>query len=293
MKPTASIPPALLALAAVGLWSTLAIGGVLLRHLPPFLLLGITLSISGLSALAYRGALKTPPLVLLVGVGGIFGYHFLYFRAFALAPAVEANLINYLWPLLIVLLSPLLLPGCRLSARHILGAALGMSGAFLILSGGRVSLQSQYLEGYLLALGAALVWAVYSLLTKRLPRFPTGAVSLFCAVSGVLALLVHFSLFHQPGNPPVLRGGEWLLLAWMGIAPMGVAFFAWDAALKRGDPRVIGALAYLTPLLSTVNLMLFAGQRINELTLLAMGLILAGSWISSRPPRRAPAANPS
>ncbi len=282
MKFAASISPTLLALIAVGLWSTLAIGGVLLRHLPPFLLLGITFSISGLSVLALRGAWKVTPLVLLVGVGGIFGYHFLYFRAFALAPAVEANLINYLWPLLIVLLSPLFLSGYRLSARHVFGAALGMSG-------GRVSLQSQYLEGYLLALGAALVWAVYSLLTKRLPRFPTGAVSLFCAVSGVLALLVHFSLFHQPDNPPALRGGEWLLLVWMGIGPMGAAFFAWDAALKRGDPRVIGALAYLTPLLSTLNLMLFAGQRVNELTLLAMGLILVGSWISSRAPRRAPA----
>lgn len=282
MKPAASVSPTLLALTAVGLWSTLAIGGVLLSHLPPFLLLGITLSISGLSVLALRDAWKATPLVLLVGVGGIFGYHFFYFRAFALAPAVEVNLINYLWPLLIVLFSPLFLPGYRLSARHILGAALGMSGAFLIVSGGRLSLQNQYLQGYLLALGAALVWAVYSLLTKRLPRFPTGTVSLFCAISGILSLVVHFSLFHQPGNPPLIQGGEWLLLVWMGIGPMGAAFFAWDAALKCGDPRVIGALAYLTPLLSTLNLLVFAGQQLTSLGVLAMGLIIAGSWISSQ-----------
>ena len=60
---------------------------------------------------------------------------------------------------------------------------------------------------------------------------------------------------------------------------MGAAFYLWDAALKKGDPRKIGILSYLTPLLSTMNLAIFANQKITPLIILAVFLIVAGSLI--------------
>jgi hypothetical protein len=60
----------------------------------------------------------------LLGVAGLFGFHFLLFLALRLAPPVEANLVNYLWPLLIVVLTPLILPGWRLTPRHVTAALL-------------------------------------------------------------------------------------------------------------------------------------------------------------------------
>ncbi|MHB0966594.1 MAG: EamA/RhaT family transporter, partial [Bellilinea sp.] len=92
----------ILALIAILLWSTLALAGNGLQTVPRFLLLGVTLITSGTISLFRRDGWHIPLKVFLVGVGGIFGYHFLYFTAFAMAPAVETNLINYLWPLLIV-----------------------------------------------------------------------------------------------------------------------------------------------------------------------------------------------
>lgn len=276
-----SLNPLILAFIAILLWGTLALAGNGLQSVPRFFLLGITLSTSGLLSLVFRDGWRIPFKVFLVGVGGIFGYHFLYFTAFAHAPAIETNLLNYLWPLLIVVLTPALLPGTRLRPNHIIGAVCGLAGAALIATGGRLNFEIQYLTGYSAALGAAVIWAVYSLLTKRLPPFPTSSIGVFCLISGVFSLGFYFldggSLVAVREIQPV----QWIFLVLVGIGPMGAAFFLWDAALKKGDSRTIGSLAYVTPLLSTLNLIIFAGQRLTTLTFLAMLLIIAGAVIGA------------
>lgn len=271
----------ILALIAILLWSTLALAGNGLQTVPRFLLLGVTLITSGTISLFRRDGWHIPLKVFLVGVGGIFGYHFLYFTAFAMAPAVETNLINYLWPLLIVLFSPLLLASTRLRANHILGAICGLAGASLIATGGKTNLQVQYLPGYAAALGAAVTWAVYSLLTKRLSPFPTSSVGAFCLISGLLSLSIYFIQGGSLDTIGMVTSMQWFFLILVGIGPMGAAFFLWDAALKHGDPRVIGSLAYLTPLLSTLNLVIFAGQQLTLISFLAMLLIIVGAVIGS------------
>jgi drug/metabolite transporter (DMT)-like permease len=246
----------LYALGAVILWSFLAVIGAQLTSLPPFLMLGLVFAISGIPALFLHHGWKIPFTTLLVGIGGIFGYHFLYIRAIAYAPAVEANLINYLWPLLIVLLSPLIIPGFRLKPRHILAGLLGLLGAYLLISQDKPGIQTNFSVGYLLAAGAALTWSVYSLLTSRVAAFPTASIAVFCLISSVLAFTVHFMAGGNLMELSALRRMDWLLITLMGLGPMGAAFYLWDAALKIGDPRAIGSLAYLTPLLSTFNLVI-------------------------------------
>ena len=272
----------LLALVTICLWSFLAYLGVRLSQVPPFLVVGIALTISGLVGMVWIKSWKVSLLTLAVGVAGIFGYHFLYFTAFRFSPAIEANLINYLWPLLIVVLSPLYLPGYHLRPHHLVGAALGLAGASLILSGGRLHLAGTYLLGYLLMTGAALTWASYSLLTKRLPPFPTGAVGAFCLVSGILSLGI-FALSGGFAKFPLatLTQADWMALLFTGLGPMGAAFFTWDAALKRGDPRIIGSLAYLTPLTSTLVLATLGGRTLTWVTGIAMVLIVGGALVGS------------
>lgn len=272
----------LLALVAISFWSFLAFLGVRLSQVPSFLVVGIALTISGLVGMVWIKSWKISLLTLFVGVAGIFGYHFLYFTAFRFAPAIEANLINYLWPLLIVMLSPFYLPGYHLRPHHLVGACLGLAGASLILSGGKLQPNLAYLPGYLLMIGAAVIWASYSLLTKRLPPFPTGAVGAFCLASGVFSLFF-FALSGGFSKFPLsnLSQSDWWALIITGLGPMGAAFYAWDAALKRGDPRVIGSLAYLTPLTSTLVLVFFAGRTLTWVSFAAMGLIVGGALIGS------------
>jgi drug/metabolite transporter (DMT)-like permease len=277
------MPSILLALLAILVWSSLALLNSRVSAVPPFLAVGVALCVGGLFGLIKAREWRVPLLTFAVGVGGIFGYHALLFFAFRLAPSVEVNLINYLWPLLIVLLSPAILAGFRLGPRHVAGALLGFAGALLIVSGGRLELDAANLPGYLLAAAAALVWACYSLLTKRLPSFPTGAVGGFCLASGALSLALFF-LEGASSSGIELRAlgwADWLSLVLLGLGPMGGAFYAWDAALKRGDPRVIGALSYLTPLLSTLNLVMLGGKELSPTAGVAMALIVAGAAVGS------------
>ena len=216
------------------------------------------------------------------GIGGIFGYHALLFTAFRFAPAVEVNLLQYLWPLLIVVLSPLYLRGYRLALHHVAGSLLGLAGAALVITGGKLKLESANLPGYLLALGAAFTWSSYSLLTKRVRPFPTGAVGGFCLASGVLSLGLFALDVVVFGAPiPSITAKDSVSLLLLGLGPMGAAFYTWDAALKRGDSRIIGALAYLTPLLSTLNLVLWGGKRLSGISTAAMGLIVLGAAVGS------------
>jgi drug/metabolite transporter (DMT)-like permease len=270
-----------LALATVAMWSFLALLVSRLSHVPPFLLVGIALLVGGSIGLPRLKEWRVPWKTLALGVYGIFGYHFLLFTAFQHAPAVEANLLNYLWPLLIVLLSPLFLPGTRLRPHHLAGAALGLLGAGLIVTGGQLTLDLANLDGYLLAVGAAFVWASYSLLTKRVPPFPTAGVAGFCFLSGLLSLGVYFLSAQSTGLAYPLSGRDWIALIVLGAGPMGAAFFTWDAALKRGDPRAIGSLTYLTPMFSTLWLVLLGGRSFTWTAAAAMGLILTGALVGS------------
>jgi drug/metabolite transporter (DMT)-like permease len=276
------MPAVVLSLITILIWSTLAVLGSRLGHLPPFLSVGLALVVGGLVGLLRVKDWKVPFGTLAIGIGGIFGYHALLFTAFRFAPAVEVNLLQYLWPLLIVVLSPIYLPGYRLGFHHVAGSLLGLAGAALVITGGKLSLESANLPGYLLALGAALTWSSYSLLTKRVRPFPTGAVGGFCLASGLLSLGLFGLGVAVSGDPvPALTVKDGILLLLLGLGPMGTAFYTWDAALKRGDSRVIGALAYLTPLLSTLNLVLWGGKRLSGISMAAMGLIVLGAIVGS------------
>ena len=276
------MPAILLALSAILLWSSLTLLSTGVGHLPAFFSCGVALCLGGLVGLARVREWRVPGRTFALGLAGIFGYHALFFLALRHAPAVEVNLLQYLWPLLIVVLAPLYLGGFRLGPHHLAGACLGLLGAALVITGGHVRLGLGYLPGYLLALGAAFTWSSYSLLTKRVRPFATGAVGGFCLASGLLALGVQALLdLHGTAAPLAIVPRDWLFLVLLGLGPMGLAFYAWDAAMKRGDPRVIGALAYLTPLLSTLLLVWFGGRQLTLRSALAMGLIVAGAVAGS------------
>lgn len=267
----------LCALGAIALWATLASLGVALAHVPPFLLTGLALVIGSAPSWPLARQWRVPASTLTIGVYGLFGFHLLLFVALRNAPPLEANLVNYLWPLLIVVLAPVLLPGLPLRPVHIGAALVGFAGAALAIVGGR-DLAGGFAWGYLAAAGSAFIWASYSLLTRRVAPFPTAAVGLFGLVSGGLALICHGLL-----EPSVaLSARDWTLIALIGLGPLGAAFFLWDAALKRGDPRRIGILSYLTPLASTLLLAVTTGRPLTSWIAAAAILIVGAAVIGVR-----------
>jgi drug/metabolite transporter (DMT)-like permease len=220
--------------------------------------------------------LRQPPLAWAHGVGGLFGFHALYFASLAWAPPAEANLINYLWPLLIVLFAGPIL-GLKLRASHLLGALLGAAGCVLLLAGG-AHLAASAAPGYALALASAATWALYSVLSRRMSAVPTEAVAGFCAVSAALALVGHL-LFEATVTPD---GPTLLAVLATGAGPVGAAFFLWDIGMKRGDPRLLGTLAYATPVASTLLLCAGGFAPLTGTLLLAAALVAAGGLIAAR-----------
>ncbi len=278
-------PALVLAGIAVLLWSTLALLDHLLRQHDPLLIAGLGLLIgSSLTAPLWRRWL-VPPRTWLVGCGGILGYHLLYFQALTAADPVPVNLVNYLWPLLMVLLAPLVLGG-RWRAGPLLGVLSGLAGlVVLLLPTASLASTRGSLVGLALAAAAALVWALYSLLTVALPRFDSAAVGGFCCVGGLGALALCWARSGSGAmavEVSLLEPREWLLLLAIGVGPLGFAFLCWDAALKRGDPRSVAGLSYLAPLLSTCWLLLWQGRAFAPRIWCAVALISLGAAIAGR-----------
>jgi drug/metabolite transporter (DMT)-like permease len=276
----------LIGLTAIVMWSLLAVLTVATGRIPAFQLAAMTFAIGALAAAlrwtvrpqGFR-ALRQPPLVWIVGIGGLFGYHALYFLALRLAPPAEAGLLNYLWPLLIVLFSSLL-PGERLRAHHVIGALLGLAGTVLLLAGNTsVHFERDQVAGLAAAFVAAFVWAGYSVMSRKLKTVPTDAVAGFCLATAVLATAVHL-LIETTVWPET--AAQWLAILALGLGPVGAAFYAWDVGMKRGDIRVLGAASYATPLLSTAFLMMAGYATPSAAIAIAAVLIAGGGLIAAK-----------
>lgn len=271
---------------AILLWATLATLTSLTGQVPPLLLNALTFGIGGLVGLAVisqrpggLALLKQPPKAWALGIAGLFGYHALYFAALRLAPPAEAGLINYLWPLLIVLFSALL-PGEHLKRHHLIGAGLGFAGVVAVVLGrSDLSLSSSYALGYAFAAACAFVWAGYSVLSRRLPDVPTEAVAGFCLATSALSFACHAAV-EQTIWPQGLI--EWAAVVALGLGPVGAAFYLWDIGMKKGDIRALGAGSYATPLLSTLLLILAGQAKATPALLFACLLITAGALIASK-----------
>ncbi|MEM6424204.1 MAG: EamA family transporter [Cyanobacteria bacterium P01_H01_bin.119] len=275
----------LVGFTAVLMWATLALLTALSGAVPPFQLTAMAFTVAfmlGVAIWCGQGGeplryLRLPKTVWALGVAGLFGYHLFYFIALQNAPAVEASLIAYLWPLLIVFFSALL-PGERLRWFHSAGAIAGFLGAMLLVTQGKgVHFEARYAVGYAAALVCALIWSSYSILSRRFGTIPTRAVGGFCGATAILAWICHLA-FETTIVP---QGFSWLAIAGLGLGPVGLAFFTWDYGVKHGNIRALGALSYAAPLMSTVLLIACGLAPATWTVLLACGLIVGGALLAT------------
>lgn len=278
-----------LGLVAIALWSLLAAIATSLRAIPPLQLVAMSFALASVAGFAWvaatgesLSALRRVPLgYWLLGIYGLFGYHAAYFFALQNAPPVEANLINYFWPLLIVLFSVLLPPsrgGHPLRWWHVAGALLGFAGVAVIISGGApaTALGSGPFKGYLGAVAAALIWSSYSVGSRIYADVPTVAVMGTSMATALLAALVSlsFETWVWPAG-----SAQWLALVLQGCGPVGVAFYFWDRAMKRGHLRFVGIASYATPLLSTLVLVASGLAQASPRLWLAALLVTLGAML--------------
>lgn len=263
---------------AVLLWSLLALFTVGTAPMPPLQLNAISFSIGGTIGLIWTmnngglGTLKSVPLrVYAFGTAGLFGYHYLYFSALRNAPAAEAGLIAYLWPLLIVLFSGFL-PGENLRVGHIVGATISFAGAAIIILGGTAGFSPEFALGYTYAAGCALVWSGYSVLSRRLGSVPTQSVAVFCVAAAILSLGAHL-ITEETVWPATTIG--WISVLLLGLGPVGLAFYVWDIGVKKGNIQLLGTASYAAPLLSTL-ILIAVGITTPRWSLILAAILIAG-----------------
>jgi drug/metabolite transporter (DMT)-like permease len=275
----------LIGFSAILMWSLLALLTAASGTMPPFQLSAICFSIGslpGIVVLALKperlALLKQPAKVWIVGIAGLFGYHFLYFTALRNAPAVEAGLIAYLWPLLIVVGSALL-PGERLRWYHIAGALSGLAGTILIVARNGVEFDDAYTLGYGAALACAFTWSGYSLLTRRFDAVSTDVVTGFCLATAALSFLCHLGL-ETTVWPETAT--QWIAVAGLGLLPVGAAFYAWDYGVKNGNIQILGVASYAAPVLSTLVLVLFGFAEPSWRIALACLFVTGGAVLAAK-----------
>ncbi|WP_275784674.1 aromatic amino acid exporter YddG [Pararhizobium gei] len=275
----------LIGFSAILMWSLLALFTAASGTMPPFQLSAICFSIGSLPGIVVLllnperlVLLKQPAKVWIVGIAGLFGYHFLYFTALRNAPAVEAGLIAYLWPLLIVVGSALL-PGERLRWYHLLGAVCGLVGTILIVARNGVAFDEAYVLGYSAALACAFTWSGYSLLTRRFEAVSTDVVTGFCLATALLSLLCHLGLETTVWPD---TSAQWLAIVGLGLLPVGAAFYAWDYGVKNGNIQILGVASYAAPVLSTLVLILFGFAEPSWRIALACLFVTGGAVLAAK-----------
>ncbi|EJN20824.1 putative permease [Pseudomonas sp. GM79] len=270
---------------AVFLWSCLALLTTLTEGIPPFQLLTLSFGVAFVASLCILGrrgvagfrSWNQPWSVWAVGFLGIFAYHALYFFALKAAPAAEASLIAYLWPLLIVLFSAFT-AGEQLRKRQLLGALLGLAGtAFIMQQRASAEVADMPVAGYLAAFACALVWSSYSVINRRFNEVPSSIIGGICGLVAVAGLVCHLA-FETSVTPD---SGQWAAIVGLGLGPVGLAFFAWDHATKHGSLSMLGALSYLAPLISTLLLVAIGQSHASPFLIIPALLIIVGAVIAT------------
>jgi len=285
----------LFGLATVAIWSTVASAfKIALRDLAPLqlLLCACVFSILALaSILLFQGKLgeitrmgrKETVRCALLGALNPFLYYTILFKAYDLLPAQEAQPINFVWPLTLVLLSiPLL--GQRIRLSSILAILISFTGVVVIATraaGPADILRFRFSSstGVLLALSTTVVWALFWILNAK-DRHDE-AVRLFVNFAFATGyILIALLLAGRSEIPPWqgLAGG-----VYVGLFEMGITFLAWLKALKTAPTTAhVVNLIYLVPFLSLLVIALVLGETIRPSTVVGLVLIVAGILAQKR-----------
>jgi len=270
------------------MWSTLATSVDLLHGTPTLFVNGVALTLGGLLGLPWAKNWKLPIRLLLLGGGLMFIYHVIYFFALQLGDPIGVSLVHYLWPVIIVCLSGSLSAGGSERRTMLLSALLGFGGAAAACwsvqqpstASAVIGVVERHLfnevVAYLLALVSAFAWGAYSVLGKRYREVSSLSVGAFSLPAGLACLALHF----VSGRAPALNVQDWAVLIYMGLGPMGMAFYLWDFGMKRANTGLTTALSYATPVLSTVFLALNTTQPLPATLWVGVAMVAASVGVA-------------
>ncbi|MDB6096456.1 MAG: EamA family transporter [Francisellaceae bacterium] len=271
---------------ALAIWTITAVIVSELDNLPLFLTVFIAFATSFLCVAVqlsikqnWKMILKQPFYVWFIGVAGICGSDLAYVKAIKHAPPAHVDLIDYLWPFLVILFSSFM-PKEKFHLKYLMAGFLGLLGIYILLFQNQYNTQfnPNYLQGYLYALLGALCWSVYTIFTKYLAEnVPTEMVGIYCGVGAIICLILHL-LYETPVVP---KQKELVLGIILGLSSSGLAYVLWDLGCKKGNLKLLSVLTYFTPIVSMGLLVYFDKEPLTVNLLIACSLVILGVIVGS------------
>lgn len=266
------------------MWSCYALLVSAMKGVPTFEMLTIIFLcgfIAIASRLTIRGEwykIKQPVIVWVVGVVGILGNDFTTIAAFKAAPPVQVELINYLWPMMVVLFASFL-PGERFTTKHFLSAFIGLYGAYILMTHdhGLAGFHWNYLTGYILAFAGGVIWALYCLISRFYSKTPLDMLGMYFGIGAVVSFMCHWR--YEVTVMPSM--GQFVVLAIMALTTSGLAYFCWDFGCKNGNVKLLSILTYGNPILSAILLIIFTTAHYSNYLAIAAALVVLASVVSS------------
>lgn len=220
------------------------------------------------------GMLPRSWAMLFFGIVGVLGTNAFILLAITMIPVAQASIINYTWPVMALLMSGFL--GLqKLQPRHYGAVLLGLLGVIFVIDPFG-SLKFDVL-GIGLALMAGLCYATYTVFRQLDRVTPSDAVGIYNLVAAIVCGAIHFSF----ETTQALSGVQTMAIVALGIVPMGLGYALWDYGVARGDARLLSILAYGTPLIATLLLVVLGFAELSASLMIGAALIIAGAAVGT------------
>lgn len=253
--------------------------------LPVFEMQFILFSFSFMLALIiFRGSLvkqlfRIPFKLVLFGVIGIYFTNLFFMSAFQHAPADKVDLINYLWPIMVIITSSLL-PNEKLKLNQLVGGMIAFYGVYILLTNGHglSGFNVQHWKGYLLAFLDALCWTFFTLTLRRYKKSSAELIGIYCGLAALFSLITHCGIetFVMPNTSQICY------LGLIGLTSQGLAYYFWDIGIKRGHYKILCVLSYFNPILSIGMLVIFGFTVMTSSLTIAVLLVSLGAVVASQ-----------
>jgi len=266
------------------LWaSTAAIGKLLLTEITglqlifytfPFTIISLFLIAWSQNKLRLLRQYTKTDYLRMIGMGflGCYLYYLLLFGALKNAPAQEAFIVNYLWPVMVVIFAALLLKE-QLTWRKVLGILISFIGVYIVITKGDVlGFTFSNLKADLFSLVSAIAYGLFSVLGKKDDYERLTSILVYYVFGFIFVAITVFLV----SSVPIVSFKQLIGLAWLGVMTNGLAFVFWFKALEYGDTAKMANYAFLAPFLSLVYIYFLLGERILLSSVIGLIVIVVG-----------------
>ena len=269
---------------ALLIWSTGALAAIKICQLPSLEVLTFTFFITFITTCLkltitkrWSDVYSQPWYIWVAGVLGVCMQQLAYISAFKNAPAIQADIIILLWPVLVIFFSGFLISE-KLKPQHLFSGALGLLSVFFLnyTDEGFILFSSWY-SGYSYALICAVLWSLYTIFTRRFPKVPKEMIGMYYGVGSIFVLTGHLAC-EDFVMPDVSQG---LILAYLGIFVAGGAYFCWDYGIKKGNLKLLATLSYGNSIVSLFLLAFFTQAQLPKNVLWSCALVVVAGFCAA------------